>query len=174
LNGPGRSVIHPRRGAVRPEEPLPHLPARPQRTTRSFDPPGAERSWVVVDASEQVVGRLASRVASVLRGKHKPTFTPHADCGDGVIVVNARRVRLTGRKRQQKLYHRHTGHIGHLKTVDVERLLQTHPERVIQGAVRGMLPKGPLGRRMLAKLRVYADAQHPHAAQQPQPLELGR
>jgi large subunit ribosomal protein L13 len=153
---------------------LPHVSARPNRPTRSFDPASAERRWYLVDASDQVVGRLASRVASMLRGKHKPIFTPHADCGDGVIVINARNVRLTGRKREQKVYQHHTGHIGHLKTVNVERLLQTHPERVIQGAVRGMLPKGPLGRKMLSKLRVYADAQHPHSAQQPQPLEVGR
>ncbi len=151
-----------------------HVRARPGRTTRSFATEQVQHSWHVVDAADQVLGRMASQVAHVLRGKHKPTFTPHADGGDFVIVTNARLVRLTGRKRENKKYYRHTGYMGGIKEVTAGRLLQVDPARVILSAVRGMLPRGPLGRKMLAKLKIYPDGEHPHAAQKPQPLELGR
>jgi large subunit ribosomal protein L13 len=153
---------------------LPAANARrhPNRTTPSFSAGSAERAWFVVDAQERVLGRLASQVASVLRGKHKATFTPHSDQGDFVIVVNARKVRLTGRKLESKMYRRHTGYMGGLKETSAARMLQIHPDRVLRFAVQGMLPKGPLGRRMLSKLKIYADAAHPHAAQKPQPLEI--
>ena len=119
-----------------------------------------------------MLGRLATRVATFLRGKHKPAFTPHVDGGDFVIVVNASRVKLTGRKLDQKTYYRHSGYPGGIRSVKARRLLETHPERVVEAAVKGMLPKGPLGRKMLRKLKVYAEAEHPHAAQKPQPLEI--
>ena len=130
-----------------------------------------ERKWYVVDAAGQPLGRLASKVAHVLRGKHRPLYTPQVDTGDFVIVTNARQVRLTGRKPEQKQYYRHTGYAGGIKSVSAGRMLETHPERVVEAAVRGMLPRGPLGRKMFKKLKVYADADHPHAAQKPQPLE---
>jgi large subunit ribosomal protein L13 len=131
-----------------------------------------ERRWYVVDAADQVLGRLATRVATVLKGKHKPTYTPHVDDGDFVIIVNADRVVLTGRKLEQKTYYRHSGYPGSIRSVTAGRLLETHPERVMEAAIRGMLPKNPLGRRMLRKLKVYAGPDHPHASQQPQPLEI--
>jgi large subunit ribosomal protein L13 len=143
-------------------------PVRPTRSTRAED---VQRRWFVVDAADQVLGRLASGVAAVLRGKHKATFTPHVDDGDFVIVVNAERIAITGRKRQQKTYYWHTGHPG-IKETTLEKLLAKHPERVIELAVKGMLPKSPLGRHMLAKLKVYRGPEHPHRAQQPQPLEV--
>ncbi len=126
----------------------------------------------MVDANDKVLGRIATRVATLLRGKHKPSFTPHVDGGDFVIVVNARHVKLTGRKLEQKKYYRHSGYPGGIREVTVGRMLERHPERVVEKAVRGMLPKGPLGRRMLRKLKVYAEAEHPHQAQKPQPLEF--
>ena len=129
-----------------------------------------ERKWFVVDADGQVLGRLASRIASILRGKHKPTFTPHLDVGDHVIVVNAEKVHLTGRKRTEKWYRWHTGYIGGLREVRAETMLRTHPERVIEWAVQGMLPKNRLGRAMARKLKVYRGAAHPHEAQQPATL----
>jgi large subunit ribosomal protein L13 len=131
-----------------------------------------EREWFVVDAENQTLGRLASRIAPILRGKHKPTFTPHLDCGDFVIIVNADKVRVTGRKLDQKYYHRHSGYPGGLKSVTLRDQLASHPERVLQAAVKGMLPKNKLGRRMIKKLKVYAGDSHPHQAQQPKPLEL--
>ena len=131
-----------------------------------------ERRWFVVDAQGQVLGRLASRVASILRGKHKPTFTPHLDLGDHVVVINAEKIHLTGRKLTDKVYRWHTGYIGGLREVTAGRLLQSHPERVIEWAVEGMLPKNRLGRAMAKKLRVYRGADHPHAAQQPTVLEI--
>ncbi len=132
-----------------------------------------DHRWHVVDADGAVLGRLASRIAQVIRGKHKPTFTPHMDGGDFVVVVNAEKVRLTGRKMEQKRYFRHTGYIGNEKFVPVAKMLQSHPERVIEKAVFGMLPKGTLGRQVLRKkLKVYAGPGHPHAAQQPTPLDL--
>lgn len=129
--------------------------------------------WHLVNADGLVLGRLASEVAQIIRGKHKPTFTPHMDCGDFVVVVNAEKVRLTGRKREQKRYFRHTGYMGHERFTAVGDMLATHPERVIEHAVFGMLPKGTLGRRALRrKLKVYAGPDHPHRAQQPHPLDL--
>jgi large subunit ribosomal protein L13 len=144
----------------------------PNQRTRSTRAEDVERSWHVVDADGLVLGRLASQVASVLRGKTKPTYTPHVDDGDFVIIVNAEKVRLTGRKLEQKTYYRHSGYPGGIKAVTAGRLLQTFPERVIENAVEGMLPSGRLGRRMARKLKVYAGPDHPHAAQQPQPLEI--
>ena len=126
-----------------------------------------ERKWYVVDADGVVLGRLASRVATILRGKHKRTFTPHLDTGDHVVVVNADKVHLTGRKRTDKLYRWHTGYIGGLREVTAETMLRTHPERVVEWAVQGMLPKNRLGKAMAKKLKVYRGPEHPHAAQQP-------
>jgi large subunit ribosomal protein L13 len=131
-----------------------------------------EREWYIVDAEGQTLGRLASRIAPVLRGKHKPTYTPHLDCGDYVIVVNAEKVHVTGRKKDQKAYYRHSGYPGGLKTITLREQLDKHPERVLQAAVKGMLPKNRLGRRMFKKLKVYAGEAHPHQAQQPKLLEL--
>jgi large subunit ribosomal protein L13 len=131
-----------------------------------------QREWYVVDAAGKTLGRLATRIATILRGKHKPGYTPHLDMGDYVIVVNAEKVMLTGRKRQQKVYYRHSGYMGGLKEISFERMLAEFPERVIRLAVRGMLPHNSLGRRMLKKLKVYAGPDHPHQAQQPESLEL--
>jgi large subunit ribosomal protein L13 len=134
--------------------------------------PEIERRWWVVDAEGVVLGRLASKVAQVLRGKHKPMYTPHLDTGDFVVVVNADKVRLTGTKAEKKTYFRHTGYIGGEKHIPVSTMLEKHPERVVELAVKGMLPKNNLGRLMRRKLKVYASAEHPHTAQQPQPLEI--
>lgn len=131
-----------------------------------------EREWLLVDAQDQVLGRLATRVASLLRGKHKPTFSPHLDVGDYVIVVNAADVRLTGRKADQKEYFRHSGYMGGERFIPFKTMLAKRPERVIELAVKGMLPKNALGRQMRGKLRVYAGAEHPHAPQQPREIEL--
>jgi len=129
-----------------------------------------EREWYVVDASGQTLGRLATQVARILRGKHKPIYSPSVDTGDYVVIVNAERIRVTGRKLDQKMYYRHSGYPGGLKEITLRNLLQKHPTRVIEHAVRGMLPKNRLGRRMFKKLKVYAGPDHPHAAQQPKPL----
>ena len=126
-----------------------------------------ERKWFVVDADGQVLGRLASRVATILRGKHKPSFAPHMDVGDHVVVINAEKVHLTGRKLHDKMYRWHTGYIGGLREVNAEKMLKTHPERMIEWAVQGMLPKNRLGRAMGKKLKVYRGSTHPHQAQQP-------
>lgn len=131
-----------------------------------------QHEWYVVDAKDQVLGRLATRVATVLRGKHKPTYSPHLDVGDYVVVINARDVRLTGRKAQQKEYFRHSGYMGGDRMIPFETMIAKHPERVIERAVRGMLPKGALGRQMAGKLKVYAGSEHPHTAQQPRPLDV--
>lgn len=131
-----------------------------------------ERDWYVVDAEGQTLGRLASRIAPILKGKHKPVYTPHLDCGDYVIIVNAEKVRVTGRKLDQKFYYRHSGYPGGLKSISLRDQLNRYPERVLQAAIRGMLPKNKLGRRMIKKLKVYAGDAHPHEAQQPTPLEL--
>ena len=131
-----------------------------------------EREWFLVNAEGKTLGRLASEIAQVLRGKHKPIYTPHLDCGDYVIVVNAEKVQVTGRKLDQKMYYRHTGYPGGIKSISLRNQLQKHPERVLQAAVRGMLPKNRLGRKMLKKLKVYAGDSHPHKAQQPKSLEL--
>lgn len=130
------------------------------------------RKWYLVDARDKVLGRLATQVARILRGKHKPLYAPHLDAGDHVIVVNAEKVHLTGRKLSDKIYRWHTGYIGNLREVNAERMLRTHPERVIEWAVEGMLPKGRLGRAMAKKLKVYRGPEHPHVAQKPEPLEL--
>lgn len=131
-----------------------------------------EHAWYVVDAAGRPLGRLASEIARRLRGKHKPIYTPHVDTGDYVVVINAARVGVTGNKRKQKLYHRHSGYPGGLRSVSLERMLDTHPTRVIEHAVKGMLPKGPLGRDMFRKLRVYPGADHKHHAQRPETLAL--
>ncbi len=131
-----------------------------------------ERRWFVVDAEVQVLGRVATEIARILRGKHKPIFTPFLDCGDHVVVVNAEKIVLTGEKWNDKMYYRHTGYPGGLKEVRARRLLREHPTRLLEKAVRGMLPKTSLGRQMGSKLRVYAGPEHPHEAQQPQPLAL--
>jgi large subunit ribosomal protein L13 len=131
----------------------------------------SKRSWVLVDAEGVVLGRLASRIATILRGKHKRTFSPHCDVGDHVVVINAQKVHLTGRKGHDKLYRTHSGYIGSLREVTADQMLQRHPERVIEWAVQGMLPKNRLGRAMAKKLKVYRGAEHPHRAQQPQPWE---
>ncbi len=135
-------------------------------------PAEVRRRWFVVDAQGKVLGRLASQVAAILRGKHKPTFTPHVDGGDFVIVVNAEKVRLTGRKLERKVYYWHTGYPGGIKSATAGELLQTKPEELFRLAVQRMLPKTPLGRRMLRKLKVYRGPDHPHAAQQPEKLEV--
>ncbi len=140
--------------------------------TYSPRPADIDRRWFVVDATDVVLGRLATRVAHVLRGKHKPTFAPHMDMGDHVIVVNAAKVRLTGAKAVQSLSHRHSGYPGGLRSISFGRLLETRPERLVEQAVRGMLPKNTIGRSQLRKLKVYAGGEHPHAAQQPTTLEL--
>ena len=131
-----------------------------------------QRDWFVVDAADKTLGRLAVEIASRLRGKHKPEFTPHVDTGDYIVVVNAERVRVTGNKVRDKIYHHHTGYIGGLKSISFEKLIAKAPERTIQTAVKGMLPKGPLGRAMFKKLKVYAGTEHPHTAQQPQELNI--
>jgi large subunit ribosomal protein L13 len=140
--------------------------------TYSPKPGEIERHWHVIDAADVVLGRLATHAATLLRGKHKPTFAPHVDAGDFVIVVNAGQVALTGNKRQTKIAYRHSGFPGGLKAVNYEELLSKRPERAIEMAVRGMLPHNRLGRQLIKKLKVYAGAEHPHAAQQPQPFEI--
>jgi large subunit ribosomal protein L13 len=139
---------------------------------RTFTPRASDikRAWHVVDADDVVLGRLASEVAKVLRGKHKPIYAPHVDTGDHVIVINAAKIHVGGAKAQDKLYYRHSGYPGGLRAENFEHLLARNPERIIRLAVKGMLPKGPLGRQMLRKLKVYAGPTHPHAAQQPQSL----
>jgi large subunit ribosomal protein L13 len=141
--------------------------------TFTATPSDIEHQWYIVDAEGLVLGRLAAEVAKILRGKHKPTFTPHMDTGDNVIVINASKVRVTGRKAEQKRYFRHTGYMGHEMFTPFASMLEKHPERVIEKAVYGMLPKSALGRQKLRnKLRVYAGTEHPHVAQQPKVLQL--
>ena len=130
------------------------------------------RDWYVVDAADMTLGRLASAIAHRLRGKHKAEYTPHVDTGDYIVVVNAEKVKVTGAKSTDKMYHHHTGYPGGLKSISFEKLIDKAPERVIQGAVKGMLPRNPLGRAMFKKLKVYAGSDHPHAAQQPQALNI--
>ncbi|MFO7245535.1 MAG: 50S ribosomal protein L13 [Bacillota bacterium] len=142
------------------------------RTTYMARPGDVQRRWYVIDAEGKTLGRLATRVASVLRGKHKPEYTPHVDTGDFVIVVNAGKVALTGTKLDKKKYYRHSGHPGGLKEFTARQLLQRDPTRLIKRAVWGMLPKGPLGRRQFRKLKVYAGPEHPHQAQKPEELSL--
>ena len=141
-------------------------------TTYSAKPDDIERNWHVVDATNVPVGRLASRVAHILRGKHKPIFTPHMDTGDYVIVVNAAHARLTGRKETQKEYRTYSGYPGGERVKTADEVRESHPERLIENAVKGMLPSGPLGRKVFKKLKVYAEGDHPHAAQQPNEMEV--
>ena len=140
--------------------------------TFSAKPAEVRRDWYVVDATGKTLGRLSSEIAHRLRGKHKPEFTPHVDTGDYIVVINAEKVRVTGNKLKDKMYHRYTGYVGNLKSMPLEKLLDEKPERVIELAVKGMLPRGPLGRQMYSKLRVFAGPEHTHTAQQPIPLEL--
>jgi large subunit ribosomal protein L13 len=140
--------------------------------TFSAKPAEVRRDWYVVDATGKTLGRLSTEIARRLRGKHKPEYTPHVDTGDYIVVVNAEKVRVTGNKMKDKMYHHHTGYIGNLKSVSLEKMLDQTPERVLQFAVKGMLPRGPLGRQMLSKLRVFAGPEHTHAAQQPIPLDV--
>ncbi|VAV95857.1 LSU ribosomal protein L13p (L13Ae) [hydrothermal vent metagenome] len=142
--------------------------------TYSPKPDDIERSWFVVDAEGATLGRLASEIALILRGKNKPIFAPHMDVGDHVIVINADKVVVTGNKEEDKLYFRHSGFPGGLREVSLGQLRATYPQRIIENAVRGMLPKNRLGRQMFKKLKVYAGPEHPHTAQKPQPLELGK
>jgi large subunit ribosomal protein L13 len=135
-------------------------------------PKDRERNWLLVDAEGQTLGRLATQIADALRGKRKPTYTPHVDTGDFVVVVNAEKISVTGAKRQEKLYHRHSGYPGGLKTRTLNDMLERRPEEVIRLAVRGMLPKNRLARKQLTKLKIYAGPEHPHEAQKPQPMEI--
>lgn len=142
------------------------------RTTYMANAQNVERKWYVIDAQGQTVGRLASQVASILRGKNKPTYTPHVDCGDHVIIINAAKVVFTGKKLDQKIYRKHSGYAGGMKETTARQMLDAHPERVVMYAVKGMLPKNSLGRQMLTKLRVYAGAEHNQEAQKPEELKF--
>tara|TARA_R110001592_G_scaffold363371_1_gene685676 strand:- start:298030 stop:298458 length:429 start_codon:yes stop_codon:yes gene_type:complete len=141
---------------------------------KTFSAKAAETNhdWFVVDAAEKTLGRLASEIAHRLRGKHKPEYTPHVDTGDYIVVINAEKIRVSGKKTTDKIYHSHTGYPGGIKDISFEKLIAKAPERVIQGAVKGMLPRNPLGRAMFRKLKVYAGSEHPHSAQQPQVLNV--
>ena len=148
--------------------------AQAHLATQSTRPQDVNPQWYVIDAADQVLGRLATRVATILRGKHRPTYTPHVDTGDFVIVVNAEKVKLTGNKREKKIYYRHTGYTGSLKSINADEILNSeHADRVVSNAVRGMLPKNNLGRQIFRKLKVYAGPDHPHAAQTPEEIKLG-
>ena len=140
--------------------------------TFSAKPAEVRRDWFVVDATGKTLGRLSTEIARRLRGKHKPEYTPHVDTGDYIVVINAEKIRVTGNKLKDKMYHHHTGYIGNLKSTNLEKLLEEHPELALEKAVKGMLPRGPLGRKMFGKLRVFAGPEHDHAAQQPIPLEV--
>ncbi len=141
-------------------------------STFTAKPAEVQRDWFVIDATDKVLGRLATEVARRLRGKHKPIYTPHVDTGDYIIIINAEKIRVTGNKTTDKMYHHHTGYIGGLKSISFDKQIEKAPERVIQSAVKGMMPKGPLGRDMFRKLKIYAGPEHQHTAQQPQPLEV--
>ncbi len=140
--------------------------------TVSAKPAQVQRNWYLVDATDKALGRMASEIAGRLKGKHKPIYTPHVDTGDYIVVINAEKVRVTGSKMEDKMYHRYTGYVGGLKSMSLKEMKAKHPERVIEKAVKGMLPKNPLGRAMFRKLKVYAGSEHKHVAQQPQPLEF--
>lgn len=142
------------------------------KMTVSAKPAEVRRDWFLVDATDKTLGRLATEIASRLRGKHKPIYTPHVDTGDYIVVVNAEKIRVTGNKASDKMYHHHTGYIGGLKTRNFNQMIERSPERVLEIAVKGMLPKGPLGRQMYRKLKVFAGSEHKHEAQQPQPLDI--
>lgn len=140
--------------------------------TFSAKPAEVKRDWYVIDATDKTLGRLSTEIARRLRGKHKPVYTPHVDTGDYIVVVNCEKIAVTGNKLKDKMYHHHTGYIGSLKSIPLDKLLAKAPERVLQTAVKGMLPKNPLGRAMFRKLKIYSGPKHDHAAQQPQPLEI--
>ncbi|RVT94697.1 50S ribosomal protein L13 [Sphingomonas crocodyli] len=144
------------------------------KTTKVATPATVEKKWLVIDAEGLVVGRLASIVANILRGKHKPSFTPFIDCGDNVVIINAEKVRFTGRKLTQKVYYRHTGYAGGIKEARADKILEGRfPERVLEKAVERMIPRGPLGRQQMRNLRIFAGSEHPHAAQNPETLDVG-
>ena len=140
--------------------------------TFSAKPEEVRRDWYLVDATGKTLGRLSTEIARRLRGKHKPEYTPHVDTGDYIVVVNAEKIRVTGKKLKDKMYYRYTGYVGNLKSMPLEKLMEQHPERALQYAVKGMMPRNPLGRKMLLKLRVFAGPEHNHEAQQPIPLEI--
>lgn len=140
--------------------------------TFSAKPADVRRDWFLVDADGKTLGRLASEIAKRLRGKHKPEYTPHVDTGDYIVVINAEKIRVTGRKLADKMYYKHSGYVGNMRSTNLEKLLAEHPERALQQAVKGMMPRNPLGRAMLRKLRIFAGERHEHTAQQPRPLEL--
>ena len=140
--------------------------------TYSAKPETVERDWYIVDAENKTLGRLSTEIARRLRGKHKPEYTPHVDTGDYIIVINAEKIYVSGNKRTDKIYHHHTGYPGGLKSISFDKLIEKAPERVIESAVKGMLPKNPLGRAMYKKMKVYAGSEHPHTAQQPKTLEV--
>lgn len=140
--------------------------------TYSAKPESVQREWFIVDAAEKTLGRLATEIALRLKGKHKPEYTPHVDTGDYIVVINAEKIRVTGKKTTDKMYYRHTGYPGGLRSISFDKLIDHKPEMVIEQAVKGMLPKNPLGRDMYRKLKVYAGSEHPHTAQQPQTLEM--
>jgi large subunit ribosomal protein L13 len=140
--------------------------------TFSAKPAEVKRDWYVIDAANKTLGRLSTEVARRLRGKHKAEYTPHVDTGDYIVIVNAEKIRVTGNKMKDKMYYHHTGYIGHMKSINLEKLLQKAPTQVIETAVKGMLPKNPLGRAMFKKLKVYAGPEHQHSAQQPKALEI--
>lgn len=142
------------------------------KTTTSAKPSTITKKWYLIDATDLVLGRVASQIAKILRGKHKTSYTPHMDCGDYVVVINAEKVQLTGNKLQNKMYHRHTGYIGGIKSVSAGRLMETHPERVLYKAVERMISRNKLGRAQMTNLRIYAGAEHPHAAQNPEVLDI--
>ena len=143
------------------------------KTTKSATPATVEKKWHLIDADGLVVGRVASIIANILRGKHKPSFTPHIDCGDNVVVINADKVRFTGRKTQQKVYYKHTGYAGGIKSVTAAKVLEGRfPERVLEKAVERMIPRGPLGRQQMRNLRIFKGSEHPHAAQNPETLDI--
>lgn len=148
-----------------------HFFGAPIMTTYSAKPDAVRRDWYLVDATNKTLGRLATQIATRLRGKHKPEFTPHVDTGDYIVVINAEKIHVTGNKVADKTYYHHTGYPGGIKSATLEQVLNKAPERVIETAVKGMLPKGPLGRAMFQKLKVYAGKEHPHTAQQPKPLD---
>jgi large subunit ribosomal protein L13 len=148
--------------------------AAAHKATQSTKPAEVERGWYVIDATDLVLGRMSTQIATILRGKHRPIFTPHVDTGEYVIVVNAEKIKLTGRKLEQKKYYRHSGYQGSLKEITAGKLLESaHADRVVRKAVTGMLPRGPLGRQMATKLKVYTGPNHPHEAQKPEELKLG-
>jgi large subunit ribosomal protein L13 len=143
------------------------------KTTKAVKPAEVEKKWHLIDADGLVVGRVATIIANILRGKHKPSFTPHVDCGDNIVVINAEKIRFTGRKLADKIYYRHTGYAGGIKGVTAGKVLEgKFPERVLEKAVERMIPRGPLGRQQMRNLRVYSGAEHPHAAQNPEPLDV--